>query len=148
MFADLITESKLTGPSPVPELAFINDDVGTLSADMGAQLMKRVGTIKLLISLDFAITAGLIVFFFFDQGAHATPFTFMVALMLPLFVIFIPFLVSLQKKALQDFMQHFATLAGYSYALSAPIESVAGDIFSIGDGRTVKNVLTGTYKNK
>jgi hypothetical protein len=55
--------------------------------------------------------------------------------------------IFIYKKMQKEFFKEFASQIGFVYSESAPIESVCGNLFSLGHSKSIYNVMTGAYKN-
>ena len=72
----------------------------------------------------------------------------MISLVIPPFLIIIPFRKLVDGKELQDTMEHLASITGYSFSPSAPMEIMQGSLSGVGRDRRILNVFSGTYDNR
>lgn len=53
----------------------------------------------------------------------------------------------LVSRVQREFLQQMAHAIGYTYSESAPIDTVSGQMFSTGHSQSLKDVMSGTYKD-
>jgi hypothetical protein len=134
--------------------AFLSSDLDTRDKNFAQYAMTHGRIAYIIFILACVICAASFVVMIFNQAILQTSPALrasLVAIAVPSFyatlLYVIGFYLRMRSKMNKDFAQDFANIMGYSFADSAPMTSVQGDIFRVGHGNQLKDALSGVYEN-
>jgi hypothetical protein len=116
------------------EKLFVTETIEDVNKSMWRYIWQRT---LVLISI-LIVPVGLIVYWLFYRNNGNLAFLIVIPIIIVAYI---------RNKIIKAFIEQFASANGFTYAPSGDLEGLDGQLFQVGESKSVSNVVSGTHQN-